>query len=62
MAGDKNPDISLRLPRYGIMMMVVEKMGRDWKVIAAQNTNASPGTALEREGLVCPITLPASAQ
>jgi len=55
--GDKNPDGSPRPKRFGIMTMVAKKVEKDWKVIAAQNTNAGPG-APEADDLDLPIRLP----
>jgi hypothetical protein len=54
---DKNPDGSPRPKRFGIMTMVAKKVEKDWKVIAAQNTNAGPG-APEADDLDLPIRLP----
>lgn len=56
--GDRNFDDTPRLPRAGLFTMIVEKRDGTWQIVAAQNTNAGPGTAPENEGLVFPITMP----
>lgn len=61
MEGDKNFDGTPRPPRVGIITMVAEKQGDDWKIIAGQNTNGipAPPTPLpEEEGITFPIALP----
>lgn len=57
-AGDKNPDGSLRNPRYGLMTMIVEKRGGAWLVAASQNDNSLPGSAPEFSDLSSPMPLP----
>lgn len=56
--GDRDPEGSMRPARHGLMTMLAEKRGSEWLVIAAQNTNAGPGTAPENEGIVFPIAMP----
>ena len=56
--GDKDFDGTPRPPRNGMFTMIVEKKAGDWQIVAAQNTNAGPGTAPENEGLVFPIAMP----
>ena len=56
--GDRDPDGTPRLPRNGMFTMIVEKKDGGWWIVAAQNTNAGPGTAPENEGLVFPIAIP----
>lgn len=56
--GDLNFDNTPRPPRAGLFTMIVEKREGRWQIIAAQNTNAGPGTAPENEGLVFPIPMP----
>lgn len=53
--GDRDPAGTLRPPRNGMFAMIVEKKDDGWRIIAAQNTNAGPGTAPENEGLAFPI-------
>jgi uncharacterized protein (TIGR02246 family) len=55
MEGDRSEDGTLRPPRVGLMMMVVEKRAGDWTVVVAQNTNAIPGRSPEMAGLTFPI-------
>ncbi len=54
--GDRDFDNTPRPPRNGMFTMVVEKRAAGWQIVAAQNTNAGPGTAPENEGLVFPIS------
>ena len=56
--GDKDFDGTPRPPRNGMFTMIVEKKADNWQIVAAQNTNAGPGTAPENEGLVFPIAMP----
>jgi len=56
--GDRNEDGSLRKPRYGLFTMIVEKRGREWLIVEAQNTNWIPGPNPELKGITPPIGLP----
>jgi hypothetical protein len=58
IAGDKNPDGSLRNPRYGLMTMITEKRGGAWLVAASQNDNSLSGSAPEFSSLSSPMPLP----
>lgn len=58
IAGDRNPDGSMRPPRVGLMSMLAERQDSRWLVISSQNTNGGPGDAPERVGLKEPIRLP----
>jgi uncharacterized protein (TIGR02246 family) len=58
IAGDKNPDGSLRNPRYGLMTMIAERRGSAWLVAGSQNGNSLPGSAPEFSGLSSPMPLP----
>jgi uncharacterized protein (TIGR02246 family) len=55
---DKNPDGTARQPRYGMMVLVVEKRHGTWQVVVAQNTNAILGIPPELEGIKTPIAIP----
>jgi len=57
--GDRNEDLTLRKPRYGLFTMVVEKRGGQWLVVAAQNTNWISGPNPELKGIKPPIIFPA---
>jgi uncharacterized protein (TIGR02246 family) len=56
--GDKNFDGSPRKQRFGLMTMVAQKRSGAWQVVAAQNTNAMPGTPPEIQDIKSPITIP----
>jgi uncharacterized protein (TIGR02246 family) len=58
IAGDKNPDGTLRLPRYGLMTMVAEKRNGVWLVVVSQNDNSFPGQTEENEGIKTPMPIP----
>ena len=58
IAGDRSPDGSLQQARVGLMSMLVEKRQGHWLVIGSQNTNGTPGTVPEEDGINFPITLP----
>ena len=49
--GDKNPDGTLRSPRFGMMTMVAQKRNSNWQVVVAQNTNALLGRPPWSSGL-----------
>jgi uncharacterized protein (TIGR02246 family) len=51
IAGDRNPDGTLRQPRYGLMTMVAEKRNGAWLVVVSQNDNSFPGQTEENEGI-----------
>ena len=55
--GDKNPDGSARPKRFGLMTMMAEKRAGSWLAVAAQNTNAGPGSP-EADDIKSPIRLP----
>src|SRR5579859_6323967 len=59
--GDKNPDGTLRQPRYGMMTMVAEKRSGSWLVVVAQNTNAILGVPPELQDIQTPIAIPGTA-
>jgi hypothetical protein len=40
--GDRNQDLTLRKPRFGLFTMIVEKRRGEWLVAVAQHTNWSP--------------------
>jgi uncharacterized protein (TIGR02246 family) len=61
IAGDKNPDGTLRQPRYGIMTLVAEKQGGNWLVAVGQNTNAILGIPPELQDIKTPIAIPGTA-
>ena len=56
--GDKNPDGSVREPRFGLMTMVAEKRAGKWLVVAVQNVNANTTPAPEAQGIKMPIVVP----
>ena len=58
IAGDRNPDGSLRQPRYGLMTMVAEKRNGAWLVVVSQNDNYFPGQIGEDEGIKMPMPIP----
>jgi uncharacterized protein (TIGR02246 family) len=58
IAGDRNPDGSLRQPRYGLMTMVAEKRNGAWLVVVSQNDNYFPGQIGEDEGIKTPMPIP----
>jgi hypothetical protein len=58
IAGDKNPDGTLRQPRYGLMTMVAEKRLGVWLVVVSQNDNSFPGQTEENEGIKTPMPIP----
>jgi uncharacterized protein (TIGR02246 family) len=59
--GDKNPDGTPRQPRYGMMTLVVEKQGGNWRVVVGQNTNAILGIPPELQDIKTPIAIPGTA-
>jgi uncharacterized protein (TIGR02246 family) len=59
--GDKNPDGTLRQPRYGIMTLVAEKQDGHWLVALGQNTNAILGIPPELQDIKTPIAIPGTA-
>jgi len=58
IAGDKNPDGTDRLPRYGMMTMVAEDRNGTWLVVASQNDNSFPGLPPEFDGIQSPMPIP----
>jgi len=58
--GDRNEDLTLRKPRFGLFTMVVEKRNGEWLVVAAQNTNQMAGPNPELNGIEPPIAFPDS--
>jgi uncharacterized protein (TIGR02246 family) len=61
IAGDKNPDGTLRQPRYGMMTLVAEKRSGNWLVVVGQNTNAILGIPPELQDIKTPIAIPGTA-
>jgi uncharacterized protein (TIGR02246 family) len=59
--GDRNPDGTLRQPRYGMMTLVAEKRDGHWLVIVGQNTNAILGIPPELQDIRPPIAIPGTA-
>lgn len=59
--GDKNPDGTLRQPRYGMMTLVAEKKDGNWLVVVGQNTNAILGIPPELQEINTPIAIPGTA-
>ena len=59
--GDKDPDGTLRQPRFGMMTLVAEKKAGTWLVIVGQNTNALLGVPPELKGITTPIAIPGTA-
>jgi uncharacterized protein (TIGR02246 family) len=62
--GDRNHDLTLRKPRFGLFTMIVEKQGGKWLVAVAQNTNWTPPPSPdpEMEGIKLPIVFPSVEQ
>jgi len=58
ISGDKNPDGTMRRPRYGMMTVVAEKRNGTWFVVASQNDNSFPGMGPEFEGIHSPMPMP----
>jgi uncharacterized protein (TIGR02246 family) len=58
--GDRNEDLTLRKPRFGLFTMLVEKRSGQWLVVVAQNTNWLPGPNPELNGIKPPIVFPAT--
>jgi uncharacterized protein (TIGR02246 family) len=58
--GDRNHDLTLRKPRFGLFTMIVEKQGGKWLVAVAQNTNWTPPPNPDPEmaGIKHPIDFP----
>jgi uncharacterized protein (TIGR02246 family) len=58
---DRETDMTLRKPRYGLFTMLVEKQDGAWLVAVAQNTNWTPPPNPDPEmgGIQSPITYPA---
>jgi uncharacterized protein (TIGR02246 family) len=59
--GDKNPDNTLRQPRFGMMVMLAQKRNGRWLVVVAQNTQRPAGNVerpLELEGITTPLPVP----
>jgi uncharacterized protein (TIGR02246 family) len=59
--GDKNPDGTVRQPRYGMMTLVAEKKKGNWLVVVGQNTNAILGVPPEPQDIKTPIAIPGTA-
>jgi uncharacterized protein (TIGR02246 family) len=59
--GDKNPDGTVRQPRFGMMVMVAEKRQGSWLVVVAQNTNAILGIPPELQDIKTPIAIPGTS-
>jgi uncharacterized protein (TIGR02246 family) len=57
---DRNQDLTIRRPRFGLFTMIVEKREGVWLVVVAQNTNwtSPPDPDPEEEGIKFPITFP----
>ncbi len=60
IAGDRNPDGSLRSARFGLMTMVAGRREGGWQVLLAQNTNSAAVRPPESEGITLPISVPPS--
>lgn len=58
IAGDRDFDGTLRVPRSGLMSMLAQRRAGHWLVIASQNTNKIPGSPPESAGIIPPIVLP----
>ncbi len=58
ISGDRNPDGTLRDPRYGMMTEVAERRTGAWLVAVSQNDNSFPGVAPEFKGMKSPMPLP----
>jgi uncharacterized protein (TIGR02246 family) len=58
--GDRNEDGTARRPRFGIFIMVIEKISGEWMIVEAQNTNWVPGPNPELKGITPPIVFPPS--
>jgi uncharacterized protein (TIGR02246 family) len=56
--GDKNPEGTLRQPRYGMMTMIAEKQNGRWLVVVSQNDNSFPGLPPEFDGIKTPMPIP----
>jgi uncharacterized protein (TIGR02246 family) len=59
--GDKNPDGTLRQPRYGMMTLVAQRRDGNWLVVVGQNTNAILGIPPELQDIKTPIAIPGTA-
>ena len=59
--GDKNPDDTLRQPRYGMMTLVAQRRDGNWLVVVGQNTNAILGIPPELQDIKTPIAIPGTA-
>jgi uncharacterized protein (TIGR02246 family) len=57
--GDRNEDGTLRKPRFGLMMMLVEKQQGKWLIVVAQNINWNSGPNPELKGIKPPIVFAA---
>ena len=57
---DRNQDLTVRKPRFGLFTMIVEKRNGVWLVTVAQNTNRTPAPHPdpEMEGIKLPIVFP----
>ena len=53
-SGDKDNGGATNPRRYGIVTMVAEMRGEDWRFVAAQNTNSVPGFGPEA-GIISPM-------
>ncbi len=58
VAGDRNPDGTVRQRRYGLMTMVAQRRAGTWLVVVSQNDNSFPGAAPELEGITSPMPIP----
>jgi uncharacterized protein (TIGR02246 family) len=55
---DRNEDLTLRKPRFGLFTMIVEKQNGEWLVVVAQNTNWIARPNPELNGIQPPIVFP----
>jgi uncharacterized protein (TIGR02246 family) len=60
ITGDRDYQGALRKPRYGMMVMIAEKVNGSWQVVVAQNTNNAMGKPPELTGIQPPIVVPTS--
>jgi uncharacterized protein (TIGR02246 family) len=62
--GDRNFDLTLRKPRFGLFTMIVRKQAGEWLVAVAQNTNRAPPPIPdpEMEGIKKMIVFPADEE
>jgi uncharacterized protein (TIGR02246 family) len=59
--GDRNPDGTLRQPRYGMMTLIAQKRDANWLVVVGQNTNAILGIPPELQDIKTPIAIPGTS-